>query len=374
MTFGYATEGRAYGVVLGCAAGAMLCWQMAAENRHRRAVIPLLALCLATMVAMHYYAIFFLAPLFLAELVRRRETGRLDLGILAAMAPALIVLGLHYPLIKVAHQLFQVHFWASMSLDNTQSYYTPLLLFPIAFGVTFVFPKMAPGDVRLSTLSLYEWVAISAIDLMPFIVIVLSRYGTHIFIDRYVLWAIPGYAVLAGAVLFKGLRGDIAIGVMLFFFMVSIIIQKEISFPLKNHFVHNAGEIYRELDMLPDSQELVVIPHPFIFMDMSYYAKPALRKRLIYPVSRDMDVRYLGFDTNAILLSRLSLRAPIRVEEYHALVAENPHFLLVLTPGDYLLQSLIASGYRAVLVQSGVFSKIYEVERLGRAGSSKKFR
>ncbi len=63
-------------LVLGCAAGALLCWQMAAEGRRRGWAIALLAVCLALMVALHYYAIFFLVPLFLAEVVRWREFGK----------------------------------------------------------------------------------------------------------------------------------------------------------------------------------------------------------------------------------------------------------------------------------------------------------
>ena len=40
----YSSEGRGYGVVLGCAAGALLCWQFAVDGRRRKLVIPMLAL------------------------------------------------------------------------------------------------------------------------------------------------------------------------------------------------------------------------------------------------------------------------------------------------------------------------------------------
>lgn len=103
-TLEYASEGRGYGVVLGCAAGALLCWQAAAEGRRRAMVIPVLAVCLAVMTATHYYAVFILVPLFLAEMVRWRASGKLDFAILAAMAPVLLVLGLHYPLIEAGRQ------------------------------------------------------------------------------------------------------------------------------------------------------------------------------------------------------------------------------------------------------------------------------
>jgi hypothetical protein len=89
----YSTEGRGYGVVMCCAAGALLCWQTAADGRRRILAIPLLAFCLALMTAMHYYSMFLLVPLFLAEMVRWRTSGKLDFAIIAAMAPVLLVIG-----------------------------------------------------------------------------------------------------------------------------------------------------------------------------------------------------------------------------------------------------------------------------------------
>jgi len=69
--FWYATAGRSYGLVLGFAAGALLCWQ-AADGRRATIAIPLLSIFLGAITALHYYAVFFVIPLFLAELVRWR--------------------------------------------------------------------------------------------------------------------------------------------------------------------------------------------------------------------------------------------------------------------------------------------------------------
>jgi uncharacterized membrane protein len=81
----YATEARAYGVVLGCAAGALLSWQAVSENRRRGPFSVLLALCLALMTAAHYYSIFFLIPLGVAELVRWSRTRKFDWLVFTAM-------------------------------------------------------------------------------------------------------------------------------------------------------------------------------------------------------------------------------------------------------------------------------------------------
>ena len=126
-TLYYATEGRAYGLVLGCAAAALICWQMAAEGRRRTWALVLLAICLALMVALHYYAIFFLVPLCLAEIVRWRSSGRMDFAMMAAMAPAPLVLGLHYVLL-VAGQNYDANFWAHASLGQIAPFYERFLL------------------------------------------------------------------------------------------------------------------------------------------------------------------------------------------------------------------------------------------------------
>ena len=176
----YSVEGRGYGVVLGCAAGALLCWQLAAEGKRRAVALPLLAFCLALMTAMHYYAIFFLIPLLLAEVVRWRMSGKLDFGILAAMAAVPLVLGLHYPLI--ASKPFQVHYWSPAVWSSVplmySTYFMDICLLPLAMLAVF---STMPSDRRVSRAALTppEWVALATFALMPLCVLVLSRYTTH---------------------------------------------------------------------------------------------------------------------------------------------------------------------------------------------------
>ena len=94
----FGSDGRAYGLVLGFAALALLLWSLAADGRSRAVTIPLLALSIALMVASHYFAIFLAGSLFLADLVRARGRGKFDLAVSTALlAPAILVLVLHYP-------------------------------------------------------------------------------------------------------------------------------------------------------------------------------------------------------------------------------------------------------------------------------------
>src|SRR5206468_3466418 len=63
----YASEARAYALVLAFASLALLCWQAAAEGRHRRAAVVGLALALALATSAHYYAVLVVGPLALGE-------------------------------------------------------------------------------------------------------------------------------------------------------------------------------------------------------------------------------------------------------------------------------------------------------------------
>src|SRR5262249_49903602 len=67
-TLEYSSEGRPYGVVMGCAAAALLSWQAAVEGRRRNLALTFLTVSLMVMTAAHYYSVFFVASLCFAEL------------------------------------------------------------------------------------------------------------------------------------------------------------------------------------------------------------------------------------------------------------------------------------------------------------------
>ena len=351
----YATDGRSYGVVLGCAAGALLCWQSAAEGRRRGLAIPLLAFSLALMIAMHYYSIFFLVPLFLAELARARSSRKLDFGILAAMLPALLVLALHYPLMASSSYM-TTHFWSPARWNLIRPFYN-YFIFQILYVsslvllVLVVFPKssvqQSPHEIEMPA---YEWVAIGALALMPPVVIAVSRYTTHVFVHRYILWAMMGSAVLLGALLCAVFRGRAAVGVTLLGLLVALIAVKDIM-TLRGASLLRAGEeVRRELEMLPDGREPIVIPDEHVFMELSYYAQPRLRARFIYPVCADLELRYRKYDSIALGMSAFSHRTKLHIEELDGILAQYPLFLLAVVPEDYLPRHLASAGYHVVPV------------------------
>jgi hypothetical protein len=349
----FATEGRAYGVVLGCAAGALLCWQMAAERRLRGLTIALLAFSSALMVALHYYAIFFLVPPFLAEVVRWRTSRRADFGILAAFMPAPLILTLHYPLFA-ASLGYQTHFWAQPSLASIAPFYERFLLPPLILGglALSVVALLAGSSAhrrqspQTANLPLHEWTLVAALVLLPPVVIVVSMYTTHAFIERYMLWVVIGFALLGAAGLSAAVRGRAAVGVALIGIAMASIARLEVGPLLETPVLRTAEGMRQELDKIArDDSELIVVANAHAFMELSYYLDPPLRERLVFPLSRELDLQYRGFDTDALTLGPLGQRGQVPVKAYDEILAENQRFLLAATQHDYLAQHLASSGY-----------------------------
>ena len=363
----YSTEGRGYGVVLGCAAGALLCWQYAMEGRHRILAIPMLAFCAALMTAMHYYSIFFWIPLLLAEMARWRSSRKLDWAILAAMTPVLFVLALHYQLIMAGAPI-QKHFfspaqWSSIPACYIECFGTMMVccIFPAAVLAVF---STIPDDrsAKQSSLIPSEWVALGAFSLMPLCVIVLAKYSTHMFVSRYVLWAVPGVAILLVALLCRVARGRAVVGVSLLGLMVAYVAAAEVKHMLQKPELTKGEATLQSLASLPDGTEPIVVADAHVFLELSYYAESRIQKRLVYPVNPALDLRYYGNDTSPLILQALSHYTKLRIVPYDEVVAAHPRFVLAALPINYMPWYLIESGYRVVPFGSPKIPLLFEVE------------
>ena len=365
----YATEGRCYGMVLGCAAGALVCWQAAAERTPRAPWLTMLALCLALATALHYYSLFLLVPLALAEFVRWRRSRKPDFAVLGAMLPALVVLALHYPLIAAGRKYLS-HFWTpgAVSWRQVPQFYLEFGLF--AAGVILVgfialaMTSGAPAEqsVRRPVLPRYEWVAVVTLALMPVLVIAISSFTTHIFLARYTLWAAIGVAVASTWLLWitscrQPLAGTLVLGALL------LIVAAGQFRSLREPPLLRQGEtVRRELQFVPEGTQPIVVGYDHAFMELSYYAEPRLRARLVYPLSRSLELRYNGSDLDYLLLSAVRRRTQLHIVELDEFLKANHAFILASVPKDYLPQYLATAGYRLVAINPEAAPGLYEVE------------
>lgn len=363
----YATEGRGYGIVLGCAAGALLCWQMATEGRRRVVAVTLLAFCLALMTALHYYAIFFLVPLLLAEMVRWRRSLKFDPAILAAMLPALLVLAVHYPLIR-GWQPGQAHRCSPPAWSQIPDFYMQFflsvwaVLLSAAAALGIFSGSRRAQSARPAGFLPHEWVMIGALALMPPVMIAIAKYVTHVFGYRYALWAVIGISLLFAGLLSLAADQTAAVGVTVLGVLVVSLAAQEILPLFRTPVLERNEAIRREIETLTDGSEPIVVANAQAFVELSYYAPPRLRQRLIYPVSRDLELRYNHCDTTSLLMSGLSRDTKLHIIDYNAVVGAYPRFVLAAKSDDYLPQHLAAEGYRVVPIRSGNPPVLYEVQ------------
>jgi hypothetical protein len=365
---GYSTDGRSYGLVLGCTAAALLCWQAATENRRRLVTVPLLAFCLMAAIALHYFAIFIVAPLFLAELARARETRKLDFPVLIALATGPLMLALHYPLIAAGRTL-QAHYWAPAQLsvllwvyewNGMMMFLLPALVLIALWNMPDLLLADRPPTSRLP-LTIPEWVAAVAFLLMPVAAFVLSKYTAGVFVDRYVLWMVVGTAIAIGASLCNAGRLNPLVGLSMAVCILAIIGAREVAGLRERPLLRESESAYRELERLPPDSQPVVVANHHVFMELSYYARPELRARLIYPLSISLDLRYNNVDTGPRIFSALRHRTTLRIIDYDTVLQSYPRFLLAASSKDYLPWHLVRSGYRVTPLGQGS-TTLYQVE------------
>ena len=285
----YGSEGRAYGLVLGCAAAALLCWHTATDQRGRAVAAPLLALSLALATALHYYAIFLTIPLLLGEIVRQWRSGKFELGLLLALGAGPMVLAAHYPIIAVTrhHYMF---FWSPPSWDLVAVFYNEYVraIVYVCGGFALIalafFPPARAAVARRSwEMPTHELVAAAAMVLMPPVAMVVSRYTTHAFVDRYVLWATIGAALLAGVLLRIAAGGHAVVGILVSALVATQVVGHQVRAVLQSPTLRRGENLNQALRTLSDAAEPIVVPDVHAFVELSFYGEPRWRDRLCIP-------------------------------------------------------------------------------------------
>jgi hypothetical protein len=60
-----------------------------------------------------------------------------------------------------------------------------------------------------------------------------------------------------------------------------------------------------------------VVADDFAFMELSNYTGPKLRQRLVYPVDGELELRNMGYDSVALIVSALRYRTDLRIIPYN---------------------------------------------------------
>jgi hypothetical protein len=373
--YGYAYEARPYGLPLGFAAVALLCWQLAADaDRYRRPALVGLGAGLAAAVACHYYAVLILIPLGLGELVRSLYWKRLDIWVWLAFSAALLPLAVGVPLIQAATKVTAT-FWARPGWLDVPSFYVEVLRGKLAaFGGCVIAlaglevfrqsrgPR-CPESLKES-LPLHELVALLGFVLLPLFGVVLGKLVTGAYTVRYAVPAVLGIGALVAFAAYRLDQRYAFVGVLLVGLLaVSFVRQVAHAFPGVIHDAKDQRDVLRFLAAANRPGLPIVIASTQDYTELTYAGAKRGRGRFIYLVDRQSALRSFGTDTVELNMLELRRISPSDVRDYHGFLASHRNFLVYQGKGwgNWLVGQLRADGRHLSVIKRRNRDVIFKV-------------
>jgi len=353
----YSVEARPYGLVLGFAALALVCWQAACERHPRTLWLIGLWASLTVALSCHYYAVLLLVPICAGELVRWIQRRRPDIPVFLATVGSLCVLLFSWPVIQSARRL-SAHFWSPPVWKHVGQFYTGLVhirtIVVVILGAALIFGAwILRGRVKIwreasaeaSGFLPHEWTAIATLVLLPFLGMTLAVIVTHAYTERYALPALLGIALAIAGLAARCTR-RLPGGAVL---PAAVLIAGGFVAPL-----FTAGARARQSGGPPprfgEQSEVEAVAHtsalPIVYVDglgyleLHYYLAPEVARRMYFIDDPDLAWRYTGSDSTDRGLIGLAKRVPLTVVSMEPFLAAHREFLLVPTRGSWPEQEL----------------------------------
>jgi len=376
--FRYAWEARPYGLVVGCAAGALLCHQLRADGVRPRLALAGLFVALAGATAVHYYGALVVVPIALAEVVRirlRRAVDRPLLGVIV-IAP-LVPIAVAIPLVQSARRYAHA-FWTEFDLTSAPEFYVFLLRadvfspsrLPYWLAVGFAALVLGAALVVLTRPPRSAQIEVAAgvgFALLPVVGILVGELITGAYVDRYVLPAVLGPALLVPLAMHRvagGVRTAAIGAAVLLAAWFAILFQywhREAGVD-----VDRRERLVAFLQQETDGRDLsVAVAHPHDYFELAHHAPRALARRLIRLSSPEQSLLYTGSRSTEDGLTVLADFAPLEIVPYE--VQRSPFLLLGTTRGsarDWTRPALSADGAQIALlaVDEGDGFRLFRVD------------
>lgn len=358
----YAWEARPYALVLGFAAAAVLGHQLRADGVRPRLAVVGLALTLAGATAVHYYGALVVVPIALAETVRASMRRELDRGVVVALFAPLVPFAVSIPLLQEARQ-YRGAFWTEFDLGSAPEFFVFLLRaevfsssrIPTWLGLAFSGVVIGASLVVLLRRERVAQVEIGAAVgflLLPLVGVLVGDLVTGAYVERYVLSAAIGPALLVPLALHRIAGGRPRIAMVtaalltLWFAVLFQYWHRDIGVDLDRRdrlvaFVeeHAAGD-------LP-----VAVAHPHDYLELAHDAPQPVAARLMRLSDPERSLEYTGSRSTEDGLVVLAGFAPLRVVPYKE---QRAPFLLLRTvrgeADDWVEQALATDGARLRVV------------------------
>jgi hypothetical protein len=306
-TVRYAIEARAYMLLLGVSAVALVCWQSTVDRRSRLAPLGL-ACSVATALLLHVWAILLPLALTIGEAVEFLRTRRLRWRVLGPLIAAAPALGLYPVLLRASKTVIFGGPAYAPTPDKLYAAFRSDVPRPRVV-VAVVAATLVAGwwarrgareraDTAAAGLHPAEFAVFGALLVSPVVPYVYATVSAGAFMTRYAVFALPALVAFIGALLFaigggQRLAGQSAtlvalLGVWLYF-------------PAK---VPTAGSQSAALESLTASPVLldadipVVLVNPVDVLAFDDQATDAERARAVYVADSTLALKYTG--TNGI--------------------------------------------------------------------------
>lgn len=365
----YSIEGRPYGLAIGCVSAALVAWQSAAEQRARALSIAALLVFLSLAISTHYWSVFVLPAIAIAEAVRWWNSRRLDLPVAIAITLPVLVLIPDLPFIRSV-QRFMPFFWSKpfFPLDSRFMFAGLLGNLPMltALVVPLIVLYLKPWHTRRlpgprSTLLDYEWALVTGIAVTPYALLILALFTTRIFQDRYVVWSAFGITAFLVA-LFARYVPNRAIAVVACL-IVGLLTADHWKSAFANRNELRIGEpMRRVLTGVPAAPEPIVVATHQPYMELAYYETPQIRPRLVLLDNIELEKFYTASDTGSLLMSAVRKWTQLNIQDYCGFLAQHRRFLLAADAEDWLPWQLSASGYKLTAIRPGWHPLLFLVE------------
>jgi hypothetical protein len=342
----YATDGRAYSMVIFCVALAMVCYQRLPSAGW----VTLFGLSLAVAESLHYFAVFAMAPFWMAEAALLLKARKIRWTVWAALVFGVLPLAVFWRLLLAYRDYYGGHIvFAHPAAGKIPEYWGSLFLIDAPYGAGLALGALAAivswwqwkrgGDAgenaKIDDGLAAEAALLVGFVLLPIVAFVLVRMANAILTNRYMQAAALGIALGIGCGLSMARRKMWTVFAL--FLLVSIGLR-EYGFWRNGHRAQ-AGDLttmrmeeFREIDEFVQSgghSELPLVYGPGLsYMRVAYYGPPDLIRRMVYLLDAQRETRVEGNDTLAKIMTALREDLHLRVEDYSRYVATNREFLL----------------------------------------------
>jgi len=331
----YAYEARPYGLVLGFAALALLCWQRSDDPRTRWGPVGM-AFALGLAVSMHYYATLVFVPLALAEVYRSWVKRRLNWPIWMAFAAAASTLLFYLPLIRAARS-YSSTFWSKPHLGALPGFVlffvSPALVALIAAALLWLlFAKKRPA--RTSDFPGYELAAALGMFLVVPLAMGIAALVTGAYTPRYAISGVLGLSFLLVWMLALAFQAELKpANVLAVLFSLAFLARMIPGVGATNGIAgYNHSGVVRALEQNVPKDLPIAVADPLLFFELFHQSPPEIRSRLFYIADRKIAIRRVGTDTPDRAIEDEETIASLHVKTLESVLHSSGKFLIISYP------------------------------------------